>query len=1363
MPIQNPELARRVTTGLKRLTNNPERQATVINLYAGDAQRARIAVDGRIRECIMDTTEAVYPGDTIYVKKLEDDTERYTYERYGYAHPDNDERWFEKLLEGNFDVDMSKPSGPLPGLRIPLLDVLTMIWVYGESGPFPPVVDNSTPLLEELKQTGDPESFEWFIKPRQNYRKVHIGGTNEATKDDPNMDHHEQSSFGEVWDRPQTYGAITWNADRFRTRRAARFTDYQWLYNTSRGHCAGSILELAQQDYAYYLTGPEIPEVILRPTATPMTITAESWFVGSDLAVETNPNIGRYGLAGNVFIFGDAIWVYTPPAGAGDYPGSHIQIINKCGANGRGGAWAMPSPWSGNGDTHEYGITCILKGNRNHGYQGIINLAQAPIEILAGYGGVFSVALYDNDLIIGTSDNFFSIGLPDGTYTNGSQGWHKIARIANGDDSVILGHAGMLGEEGGVPAIPGSGLGLEDPPSSTIKYGGITYVDLRFKAPSGGQPGYWTLHQQLEISSTVPGTIEIAGHQITYGENWEDLGTTRGVFTGVPMGGYPVDSLAGYVLSSANDMVLKWIGFRQDGAYTKFFPLDYMERGAESGNQPNPGYPGEHAWTYLIKKNPFFDPTKPADKKKNPKIVTGASLFVNVPGSKLDPVTKEVVEIWDDPHKTKWFQIRAEEVDFDEIGLKHTQETILGLIPDPGSDLAMPHHKLGELGRDDHPQYITKERLLEELAKVSVSVLKPITPNDTKLAPEDLDRGGYGPGPEWPFEDYITYGGIAGLNQVIQTRYKKKPDNTEGDGSAIVYDKDGSRYWQPVVDRRGDTMTGQLVAPELKSSTDRLIIASNLTPVPTPTVLLDHSGNGRHGTIVNGHLAEWKLPSLLQSAGPNAASAHLKGAWLRTPLINGLSTYTIEVHFAWPSSGGTVFGSPNHYTAVSSVGMDDDTHMPIPGPPGGSGYFTTDTFGNPVQFDGFPDAPPVDYPYIGDLQPIYEGLSGTIYHPHNMLATVADAATSTFKIFQMSPNRGTNKWVVQSPGWSPTALQNATFAAIYNGTGVTHLRISEIVVWDRALGGNEVNGNYQYGSFTSGTQWEDRIKESKPYAWYRFQEGTRAPVKGEISLDESYLYTHGADPSVYNGFRKIYAAPIEGIVTPGRYVNAALTVNDTGNIVSIEPLPTLYGDDDLTSQINGTKWTFATSQVFQAGTLEVVYNGLALRPFIDFNETNDLSGFELDVTIPQVGDSLYVRYTVGDVVDALLGITTSEDNYPGFYSNPEYLTDGNDATAATTAKPDFWPITINCDLGSPRTIFKMRLLCSDPLRRPTGWVLQSNDGGGWTTRLSVSANQDEHIHTFTPVTARYWRLTFSSTVGGNVASLNSLSLYAMNQ
>jgi hypothetical protein len=66
--------------------------------------------------------------------------------------------------------------------------------------------------------------------------------------------------------------------------------------------------------------------------------------------------------------------------------------------------------------------------------------------------------------------------------------------------------------------------------------------------------------------------------------------------------------------------------------------------------------------------------------------------------------------------------------------------------------------------------------------------------------------------------------------------------------------------------------------------------------------------------------------------------------------------------------------------------------------------------------------------------------------------------------------------------------------------------------------------------------------------------------------------------------------------------------------------------EDLTAQVNGFASTFATTQLFIAGSLVVELNGQRLRPLHDYDETS-FSTFTTDL-VPRLGEHLLVQYEI---------------------------------------------------------------------------------------------------------------------------------------
>jgi len=74
--------------------------------------------------------------------------------------------------------------------------------------------------------------------------------------------------------------------------------------------------------------------------------------------------------------------------------------------------------------------------------------------------------------------------------------------------------------------------------------------------------------------------------------------------------------------------------------------------------------------------------------------------------------------------------------------------------------------------------------------------------------------------------------------------------------------------------------------------------------------------------------------------------------------------------------------------------------------------------------------------------------------------------------------------------------------------------------------------------------------------------------------------------------------------------------------------------EDLTSQIDGVRTDFVTSEAFEIGTLEVHLNGVRLQPNDNFQELSTTSFRVFEP--PEVGDTLLVQAEVAEPGDAIL-------------------------------------------------------------------------------------------------------------------------------
>jgi hypothetical protein len=149
----------------------------------------------------------------------------------------------------------------------------------------------------------------------------------------------------------------------------------------------------------------------------------------------------------------------------------------------------------------------------------------------------------------------------------------------------------------------------------------------------------------------------------------------------------------------------------------------------------------------------------------------------------------------------------------------------------------------------------------------------------------------------------------------------------------------------------------------------------------------------------------------------------------------------------------------------------------------------------------------------------------------------------------------------------------------------------------------------------------------------------------------------------------------------------------------------------------------------------------------------EAAGTSLPLTTP--GDILYMSsgtYT-NQATGALGASATAQSTYGGWPTSN--MIDGNDATG--WASNDYIPQWVAIDLGTERTINRVRILQTDAAQRATDYdVYYGSNGTDYTFLEShVTSGADETFNLSAPTAARYWKFnaTASSSTGWHIYAL----------
>lgn len=251
------------------------------------------------------------------------------------------------------------------------------------------------------------------------------------------------------------------------------------------------------------------------------------------------------------------------------------------------------------------------------------------------------------------------------------------------------------------------------------------------------------------------------------------------------------------------------------------------------------------------------------------------------------------------------------------------------------------------------------------------------------------------------------------------------------------------------------------------------------------------------------------------------------------------------------------------------------------------------------------------------------------------------------------------------------------------------------------------------------------------------QDGTEAPIGGadegaiQDAVDAAIAALIDGAPGALNTLNELAAALND---------DASFAATVTTALAAKQPL-----DADLTAIAALTTTSFGRSLLAAA-------DAAALRALAEI----DLSGYIAASILTADGDLLYRQPATNWATTGQGASASSIDG--GNDGSPNDLLDGNDSTGFNSF--NFNPDRILVDLGQARSVASCRLVQANGLTNTVEYG--SSSSGPWTKVVDAQAagggTPKVSIYSWTTVSARYWRFTPNTTVGGNYSGWKTIEL-----